>query len=255
MKSATKLKGFGWRIYGLGVMAIGLLGLALGDFVSGQTVPKGFPHRSMLAYAVGAFLVLAGAAVEWRRTTAWGAAALSLYYWLIVVLLMNGRVILRNHTVFGAYSGAAEQIAIAAAALIVYAASARIGAGLAASLTRLGQVAMGICALLFGGAHFVYMNLTAPLVPKWLPPTQLFWGYATGICFIAAGLALLTEVKARLAAILLTAMILLFAVLIPTPLLMKDHSRFNWTESVVNLAIAGAAWVVADSVGRAKGRR
>jgi uncharacterized membrane protein len=250
MTAAAKLKGFGWRVYGVGVMAIGLLGLALHGFVQGQTVPKGFSHRSMLAYAVAALLVLAGAAVEWRRTTAWGAAALSIYYWFIVVLLMNGRVILRNHTVFGAYSGAAEQVAIAAAALIVFAGTARIGAGLAASLTRLGQVAMGICALLFGGAHFFYMSLTAPLVPKWLPGSQLFWGYATGMCFIAAGLALLTEVQARLAAILLTAMILLFAVLIHTPMLIRDDSRFNWTESVVNFAIAGAVWVVADSVGR-----
>lgn len=61
--------------------------------------------------------------------------------------------------------GTAEQLAIAAGGLIVYAASARIDAALAARLTRLGQLAFGVCAVLFGGAHFFYMNLTAPLVP------------------------------------------------------------------------------------------
>ena len=45
---------------------------------------------------------------------------------------------------------------------------------------------------LFGGAHFFYMNLTTPLVPSWLPPSQIFWGYATGIAHIAAGFAILT---------------------------------------------------------------
>jgi hypothetical protein len=46
-------------------------------------------------------------------------------------------------------------------------ATARIDAALAARLTRLGRLACGICALVFGGAHFVYMNHTASLVPKW----------------------------------------------------------------------------------------
>ncbi len=31
---------FGWRVYGLGVMALGMVCLAWGDFVLGQPVPK-----------------------------------------------------------------------------------------------------------------------------------------------------------------------------------------------------------------------
>ena len=48
------------------------------------------------------------------------------------------------------------------------------------------------------------MSLTVPLVPKWLPPSREFWAYATGIGHIAAGVAILTGVQARLAAVLLT---------------------------------------------------
>src|SRR4029077_11669967 len=186
---------FGWRVYGLGVMALAMVCLAWGDFHQGQAVPKDFSHRTALAYAAAAFMLVAGAAVEWRRTAAWGAAALSAYYALIVVILMNGRVVLVHYAEFGAYSGAAEQLAIAAAALIVYAASAKIDAALAARLTRLGQLAFGVCALLFGGAHWFYMTLTVRLVPRWLPPTQEFWAYATGIGRIAAGVAILTGVQ------------------------------------------------------------
>src|SRR6478736_10280791 len=163
---------FGWRVYGLGVIALGLVSLAWGDFDPGQPVPKGFPDRSALAYAAAVFMLVAGAAVEWRRTAAWGAAALTAYYALVVVILMQGRVLLAHYAEFGSYSGAAEQLAIASAGLIVYAANAKIDAARAASLTRLGQLALGVCALLFGGAHFFYMNLTVPLVPKWLPPAQ-----------------------------------------------------------------------------------
>ncbi len=244
---------FGWRVYGLGIMALAVVGLALGDFLPGQPVPKGFPARTVLAYATGTFMLVTGLTIVWRRTTAWGAAAITAYYTLIVVLLMDGRVALAHYREFIAYSNAAEQLSIAGAGLIVYAASARIDATLAARLTKLGQLAFGACALLFGGAHFFYMNLTAPLVPRWLPPSQLFWGYATGIAFIAAGFAILSGVQARLAAILTTVMLALFTLLVHGPMLAGD--RFNhgiWTENATNLAIMGAAWVVADSLAQPK---
>src|SRR6202163_2687945 len=112
----------GWRVYGLGVMALGMVCLASGDFDPGQPVPKGFPDRTALAYAAAAFMLVAGAAVAWRRTAALAAAALAAYYALIVVVLMNGRVVLAHVTEYGAYSGAAEQLALASGALIVYAA-------------------------------------------------------------------------------------------------------------------------------------
>ena len=244
---------FGWRVYGVGVMALGVVCLAWGDFDPAQPVPEGFPDRTALAYAAAAFMLVAGAAVEWRRTAAWGAAALTAYYALIVVILMHGRVVLAHYAEFGAYSGAAEQLAIAAGGLIVYAANARIDAASAARLTRLGQLAFGVCALLFGGAHFFYLNLTVPWVPKWLPPTQEFWAYATGAGHIAAGVAILTGVQARLAAILLTTMYASFTLLVHGPILLADSSnRMNWSENALNLALIGAAWVVADSLARPK---
>jgi len=242
---------FGWRVYGLGVMAMAMLCLVWGVFDQGQPVPKDFPARTALAYAAAAFMLVASAAVEWRRTTACGAAALTAYYTFIVVVLMNGYAALGHFAEYGTYEGVAEQLAIAAGGVIVYAAHARIDAALAARLTRLGQLAFGVCALIFGGAHFVYMNLTAPLVPKWLPPTQEFWAYATGVGHIAAGLAILTGVRARLAAILLTAMYASFTVLVHAPMLLVDpSSHFIWSENALNLALIGVAWVVADSLTR-----
>ncbi len=251
MTAEQTAKTFGWRVYGLGVMALALVCLAWGDFDPGQPVPKAFPDRAVLGYAAAVFMLVAGAAVEWRRTAAWGAAALAAYYAIFVVVLMNGRVVIAHPAEFGAYIGAAEQLAIAAGGVIVYATNARVDPALAARLTRLGQVAFGVCALLFGGAHFVYLNLTAPLVPGWLPPSQTFWAYATGVGHIAAGVAILTGVRARLAAILLTAMYASFALLVHGPMVLGDPSSHGiWSENALNLALTGAAWVVADSLAR-----
>jgi len=242
---------YGGRVYGLGIMAMATLCLAWGTFDPGQPVPKDFPDRTALAYAIGVFMLVAGAAIEWRRTLAWGAAALTAFYTLIVLVLMNGRVLLAHYAVYGTYENVAEQLAIASAGLILYAANAKIDAAIAARLMRLGQMTFGICALIFGGAHFVYMNLTAPLVPKWLPPGQVFWADVTGVAQIAAGVAILTGVQARLAAILLTAMYASFTVLVHGPMLWTDPANhWIWTENAVNLALIGAAWTVADSLTR-----
>lgn len=253
MSAEKTMRAFGWRFYGLGVMAMGMVCLALGDFHPGQPVPKDLPGRTALAYAAAAFMLVAGAAIVWRRTMARGAAAVTAYFAFIVVILMNGRVLLGHYAEFIPYEGLAIELAIAAGGLIVYAGGAEIDAALASRLTRSGQVTFGVCALIFGVAHFVYLNLTAPLVPKWLPPSQQFWAYATGIGHIAAGVAILASVQARLAAILMTVMFATFTALVHVPMLLADpSSHWVWNENAVNIALTGAAWVVADSLAFAK---
>lgn len=146
---------------------------------------------------------------------------------------------------------AAIQLAITVGARIVYAARANIDSALAARLVRLGQLTLGVCTLIFGAAHFIYTNLTAPLVPTWLPPGQQFWAYATGVCLIAAGAAILTGLQARLAAILLTAMFASFSVLVHGRMLRADPSNhWIWSENAVTVAVTGASWVLADSLSR-----
>lgn len=240
----------GRYVYGLGVIGLALGALAFGDFDPGQPVPKDFPHLTILAYAAATFMLVAGAGVTWKRTAAWAGMALALYFGIVVWLVMNGRVLLAHPTEYVAYSGPAAQLAIAMAGLIVYATYARIGGASAFRLTRAARIVLGVCVILFGIAHFVYMNMTAPLVPKWLPPGQEFWGYAAGVAQVAAGIAFVTGIQARLAAILLTIMYASFTPLVHIPLLLADPSRWNWSENAVNIALTGVAWVVADSLSR-----
>jgi uncharacterized membrane protein len=239
----------GSRVYGIGLMALGAVNLLWGDFDSGQPVPDDFPHRTALAYVAAAFLLLAGLAIEWRRTAARAAAALTVYYALVVVVLMNGPGLIANYREFGPYSWVAEELAVALGGLIVYANFAAIDAALAARLTRVGQLTFGVCAVLFGGAHFAYLNLTVPLIPKWLPPSREFWAYATGFFHIAGGLAILTGIKARLGAILLAVMYASWTPLVHVPTVMAAPDVFfNWTENALNIVLTGVAWIVADSL-------
>ena len=244
---------FGWRVYGLGIASIGLLGLALRDFVS-ENVPAGFPGRAALIYVVAVFLLVAGVAVVWRRTTPWAAAAITAYFAIVVALLMDGPGLLADYWEYGPYEGIAEPVALAAGGLVVFASSADLDAALRARLIRIGQIVFGICAIIFGGAHFAYMNLTAPMIPKWLPPSQVFWGFVTGVCQMAAGMAILTCILfPRLAAILLAVMYALFVPLVFVPILTADPTNhFRWGELVATLALIGVAWVMADSFAQAR---
>ena len=68
MTAEKTTRAFGRYVYGLGVMMLGVLCLVFGEFNPGQPVPSNFPMRTVLLYAAAAFMVIAGAAVEWRRS-------------------------------------------------------------------------------------------------------------------------------------------------------------------------------------------
>ena len=245
----TQRAGLGSLVYAAGVVAIALVNLALSEFDPTQPVPASLPGKMFFLYLASSFMVTAGLAIAWRRTTTLGAAALTIYFSVVVALLMNGRIVFSNYSVYGAYFGAVEGVALAAPALIIYGGAAELDSTISERLTRVSRFAFGLCALFFGGAHFVYLNNTVPLVPHWLPPSPMFWAYATGVFHIAAGLALLTNIMARVAAILLTIMYAVFTLLVHIPLLISDPSKhFFWTENALNLALVGCAWVIADSL-------
>jgi len=79
-------------------------------------------------------------------TAAWGAAALTAYYALIVVILMNGRVVLAHYAEYLTYEGVAIELAIAAGVAILAGVQARLAAILLtvmfASFTPLVHVPM-----------------------------------------------------------------------------------------------------------------
>ena len=166
----------------------------------------------------------------------------------MVAVLLHGPRVVMHPLVVGAWNGFAEQLAVASGGLLGWARVAGPSAPRAGRYLRVGQLVFGGCLIIFGVAHFSYLDFVAGMIPKWIPPGQLFWAAATGVAHIAAGLAMLTGVKTRLAAVLLTVMFAAFGVLIHAPLLLADpHSHLNWVMNAMNLALTGAAWVLADS--------
>ncbi|MGA3088314.1 MAG: hypothetical protein ABSD75_06855 [Terriglobales bacterium] len=133
-------------------------------------------------------------------------------------------------------------------AMVVY---ARLSSALSPeSLHRIGRILLGICVTSFALEQAIYLRATANLVPKWVPPSQMFWAETTTVLFALAAVALLANRMALLAARLLTAMVVSFGLLVWVPLILSDpHNHTNWSENAETFAIAGAAWILADLLG------
>jgi hypothetical protein len=112
---------------------------------------------------------------------------------------------------------------------------------------RLARVGFGICAISFTLGQALLLRETAHLVPKWIPPNQMFWAILTTAAFGLAAVAILINLRARLAMRLMALMLALFGVLVWVPhLIAHPKAHFNWSECVLTFLVAGAARAVAD---------
>lgn len=243
----------GRHVYGLGAVALGVIGLRWDDFAAvWQPFPDAAPGRGLIAYGVAGAFLLAGLALQLRGTARFGAIACALLYAMFAAFW--GMRIAARPDLFATWSGTAEQVSLATAGLVALASLAPPEKTWAGKLILIGRWVFATCLLAFGAAHFIYPAETAELIPAWMPPNPQAWTTITGAAHIAAGLALLTGVLPLLAARLLTLMFVVFGALVWAPLLAHspgDHT--TWCGNAINLALVGAAWVIADGIAERRG--
>jgi uncharacterized membrane protein len=100
----------------------------------------------------------------------------------------------------------------------------------------------------FGTEHFTLPDIIASLVPAWIPWPR-FWTYLIGASFIAAALALVTRIQARLAAGLLALTFFCFVMLMDVPAWLQDpRDRFALTLALRELSFSGGALALAAAL-------
>jgi hypothetical protein len=235
----SSLSSFGRHVFGAATLAFGLIALAWHD-------DHGWHKLHYFVYAADAALILGGIAIQFRRTAKTGAAAVGAAHFLFALLCLPG--IVAKPQVYNSWGNFFEQFSLVTGASIVYArwSSKRS----LEKFHRIGRICLGVCAASFAIEQAVYLDATAHLVPKWVPPSQMFWAVATTVSFALAALALLSNRMALLAVRLLTMMIVSFGLLVWIPMVISDpQNHASWSENAETFAIAGAAWILADVLG------
>src|SRR5271165_5491353 len=166
MTVAPRSSNLGQRVFGVAAMASGLVTLVWHDHATDGPV---------FLYAAAAAQIFGGAAIQFRRTAKAGAIALGAVY-LVFALLCVPRIV-ATPKIYNSWGNFFEQFSLVTGALIVYARSSSVWTPEARN--RIGRILLGICTASFALEQAFYLDNTATLVPKWLPPGQMFWAIAT----------------------------------------------------------------------------
>jgi hypothetical protein len=239
MTVSTPSSKLGRHVFGVAALAVGLITLVWHDY-------NEWHQLRYIVYAAAVAQIFGGAAIQFRRIAKTGAVVLAAAYLIFALLCLPG--IVANPQIYNGWGNFFEQFSLVTGAAIIFACLS--SAWSPETLPRISRILFGVCVASFTLEQAAYLGATANLVPKWVPPSQMFWAVTTTVFFALAAVALLTNRMALLAARLLTMMLVSFGLLVWVTLLLSDpHNHTNWAETAETFAIAGAAWILADLLG------
>lgn len=238
------LNGVARYVFGAAALSLGIAGLVLNDQLISNWQLPGTPAFIVVTSVAQ---IIGGAVMLFRKTTGLGAIILGIVY--LVFSLTFVPDIVAEPGVYASWGNVFYQLALVAGAVVAY--------GLASpsrpkitNLYRGAVILFGLCNISFAIEQVEFLARTVSLVPRWIPPSGMFWAIATTIAFGLAGIALVIRYQSLLASRLLALMLGIFGITIWIPTLIADpKTHSNWSEGIETFAIAGVAWIVADFLG------
>jgi hypothetical protein len=247
MKPAAYEKTYGRIVFGGSAVLFGVIALMWHDPDTWQNLRHiwSLPLGAVLGVGLMAAQIAGGIGIQFSRTLRLASAALAIVYLLFA--LANIPDIIAATNVYDRYGGSFFQFfSMLCGAVALYSTTQSDVTG-ATTLRRFARLGFGLSAISFTLGQALLLRDTASLVPRWIPPSQMFWAILTTIAFALAAIAILINRQARLATRLMTLMLALFGVLVWIPrLIAQPKVHFYWSEFALTALITGASWMVAD---------
>ncbi len=248
-------------IFSIGMIGLGVLSAIYRDFAfDWQPVPAFHPGRDVLAIACGLFMVTVSVGLLFRVTAA--IAARAIFPFLLAWLCLKMPAVIAVPRIEGVWIGFGEIGMLLAGGWVLFARLSGLSElAFFRHITgtkgiRIAQIIFGLAVLPVGLGHIFYVEITATLVPSWMP-FRTGLAYLTGFGQIACGLAVLFSVLPRVAAQIETVMLALFAFLVwgpdtwiaGTPKLAGTPAgaRFPLTAFLITWVIGASALLIANN--------
>jgi uncharacterized membrane protein len=246
--------------FAAGLIAMGALSVIYRDFAySWQPVPA-FPGRPAVAILCGLFMIFVSVALLFRSSAPFAARAL--FPFLIAWFCLKIPALIVAFKIEAVWLGLGEVGMLLAGGWVLFACLSGLNdTPFFRRITgqrgvRLAQILFGLAVIPVGLSHIWYVQITTSLVPSWLPfRTEL--AFLTGAGQIFCGLAILLSIYPRVAALVETVMLALFAFLVwgpdtwfaTVPKMPRAPAgfRFPLTAFLITWVIAAAAWLIASN--------
>ena len=231
------LTDIGRIFYGIAMAAMGLTTIYYRDFPYMLIPPRHFwiSDHVILVYLCGALLFLAGVCIVLGKnlrsvSRLLGTVLLLIFcfYFIPYQLMASSR-----YMHYGQWENAAKDLALA-------------GGALAIAGYNWGVILFALTIVSFGIDHLLYAREATEYMPLWISH-KIFWIYLTGSALLGSGIAIILNIKRRVAAALLGTMIFIWVIILHIPKTMAAPFAVNEgevTSAFLALAYCGIAFVI-----------
>jgi uncharacterized membrane protein len=230
--------------YAIAIIAFGVQQFIFHDIIIGRPLawPTWLAGQSIAVYATGLLLIITGIGVVLNKKIIYGLMGVAIFV-LLWAGLRNIYFVMAHLDIGAMLTNSGKALTLGSGALLVVwtqlekesssALDERIG-----KLSILCQYFTGYFLLVCGVQHFLFVDFVKFLIPTWLPGA-LFWTYFAGVALAAAGLGLLTGIKASLASALAGWMIFAWLLMLHLPRAIASPNQNEWTAVFEALAVSG----------------
>jgi uncharacterized membrane protein len=233
------------------------------EFVQNM-VPRWMPGGSFWAYFVGCALLAAATSLTVRKYVLLSSTLLGLMFFLFVCMLYLPSALRHPTNRFG-WTFALRDLSFCAGAWALAGLHSRVSRPqLSKRMIWFARIVLAIAAIFYAVEHFLHPEFApgVPLelmTPSWVPLPSV-WGYLTGAVLLVAGVGLVLNKRARIAAAWIGALMTALTLFLYMVILILAHGG---SAAVINEAInyvadtllyAGAALALASALPRVPDR-